>query len=178
MRVPLARRGPRRRPRLAACACPALGAPPPPPGPSAADLASAKKLFQTGLKLYNEGSYREALASFRKAYDIAPRASLQRNIAQCHRDLKDFASAYDAYRLLLAKYGGTMTVPDRRAIERAIDGRDAHRQHPRHRDRAGATVSVDDHEAGTIPLTGPLRASLGPHVVTVTKPASSPSAGT
>ncbi|HEY2509679.1 MAG TPA: hypothetical protein VGI39_02365, partial [Polyangiaceae bacterium] len=37
-----------------------LAAPPVAPGPSAADLASARKLFQTGLKLYNEGSYREA----------------------------------------------------------------------------------------------------------------------
>ena len=151
-------------------AYPALGAPPPPPGPSAADLASAKKLFQTGLKLYNEGSYREALASFRKAYDIAPRASLQRNIAQCHRDLKDFASAYDAYKLLLAKYGSTMTVPDRRSIERAIDELAMLTGSIRVTvTEPGATVSVDDHEAGTTPLTGPLRANLGPHVVTVTK---------
>ena len=117
--------GPRSPPRRAA------------PAPSAADLAAAKKLFQTGLKLYNEGSYREALASFRKANDIAPRASIQRNIAQCHRDLKDFAAAYDAYKLLLSKYGGTMSAADR-ALDRARDrrARDADRQHPRHGDRA------------------------------------------
>ncbi|HEY6463116.1 MAG TPA: hypothetical protein VIY73_23260, partial [Polyangiaceae bacterium] len=82
----------------------AYAAPPGAPAPTAADLATAKKLFQTGLKLYNEGSYREALASFEKAEAIAPRASLQRNIAQCHRDLKEFAEAYDAYGVLLAKF--------------------------------------------------------------------------
>src|SRR5580704_457241 len=67
----------------------------PPAAPSPADVAAAKKLFQQGLKLYNEGSYREALAAFVHANAVSPRASIQRNIAQCHRDLKDFAAAYD-----------------------------------------------------------------------------------
>jgi hypothetical protein len=147
-----------------------LAAPPVAPGPSAADLASARKLFQTGLKLYNEGSYREALASFRQANDIAPRASLQRNIAQCHRDLKDFAAAYDAYKLLLTKYGAGMSAGERRSIERAIDELAMLTGSIRITvAEPGATVSVDDHEAGTTPLAGPLRASLGPHVVMVTK---------
>src|ERR1700736_5262788 len=86
---------------------PVLAAPPAPAAANAADLAAAKKLFATGLKLYNEGSYREALSAFLKANAIAPRASLQRNIAQCHRDLKDFASAYDAYLTLLVRYGAS-----------------------------------------------------------------------
>ncbi|MGH7294458.1 MAG: PEGA domain-containing protein, partial [Polyangiaceae bacterium] len=155
---------------LLAGSTPVMAAPPATAAPSAADLASARKLFQTGLKLYNEGSYREALASFRKANDIAPRASLQRNIAQCHRDLKDFAAAYDAYRILLAKYGAKMGAAEKRAVERAIDelamltgGVRVTVTEP------GATVSLDDHEVGTTPLAGPVRANLGPHVVTVTK---------
>src|ERR1019366_503448 len=89
--------------------------------PTAADVASAKKLFEQGLKLYNEGSYREALAAFLRANDVSPRASIQRNIAQCNRDLKDFASAYDAYQTLLTKYGATMSAADRRSVQRAID---------------------------------------------------------
>jgi hypothetical protein len=151
---------------------PALAAPPPtaPPAAGAADLAAAKKLFATGLKLYNEGSFREALSAFEKANAIAPRASLQRNIAQCHRDLKEFAAAYDAYGVLLARYGASMSVVDKRSIQHAIDElatltgtiRIAVAE-------LGATVSLDDHDAGTTPLAGPLRANVGPHVVTVTK---------
>src|SRR5580704_1685345 len=92
-----------------------------PTGPSQVALADARKLFDTGLKLYGEGSYREALAAFVRANEIAPRASIQRNIAQCHRDLKDFASAYEAYQALLSKYGATMSPTDKRSVQRAID---------------------------------------------------------
>ncbi|HEY8040676.1 MAG TPA: PEGA domain-containing protein [Polyangiaceae bacterium] len=149
---------------------PALAAPPGPAAPSPADLAAAKKLFETGLKLYSEGSYREALASFKRANDIAPRASLQRNIAQCHRDLKDFASAYDAYQTLLARYGATMSAGDKRAIQRAIEELGMLTGTVRVTvAEPGAAVTLDGNDAGTTPLGGPLRVNLGPHAVAVTK---------
>ena len=148
----------------------ALAAPPAPPAASPADLAAAKKLFATGLKLYNEGSFREALSAFAKANGIAPRVSLQRNIAQCHRDLKDFAAAYDAYGVLLAKYGASMSAPDRRSVQHAIDELATLTGTIRLAvTEPGATVSLDDHDAGTTPLTASLRANLGTHVVTVAK---------
>ena len=158
---------------LAGCTGAAAGmarAAPPPAGPSAADLAAAKRLFETGLKLYNEGSYREALAAFRRANDIAPRVSLQRNIAQCHRDLKDFASAYDAYQTLLARYGSTLSAADRRAVQRAIDELAMLTGTVRVTiAEPGAVVAIDGHDVGTTPIAAPLRVNLGPHAVTVTK---------
>ncbi len=139
-----------------------------PPGP--ADVASAKQLFAQGLKLYNEGSYREALAAFLHANDLAPRASIQRNIAQCHRDLKDFASAYDAYQVLLSKYGATMSLPDKRSVQRAIDELSMLTGAVRIGvTDPGAGVAVDGHDAGTTPLAAAVRVNLGPHLVTVTK---------
>lgn len=139
-------------------------------GQTSGGVAAAKKLFETGLKLYGEGSYRQALAAFLKANELAPRASIQRNIAQCHRDLKDFAAAYDAYQTLLAKYGSTMSASDRRAVERAIEElalltgtiRVAVTE-------PGAAVAIDGHDAGTTPLASAVRSNLGPHAVTVTK---------
>jgi PEGA domain-containing protein len=147
-----------------------VSAAPPAPAPSASDLAEAKHLFEQGLKLYGEGSYRQALAAFLKANQIAPRASIQRNIAQCQRDLHDFAAAYVAYQSLLARWGSTMSAADRRPVERAIeelalltgtvrvDVADA-----------GAAVAVDGQDAGTTPLAAPVRVNLGPHTVTVSK---------
>jgi hypothetical protein len=138
--------------------------------PTAADLASAKKLFEQGLKLYNEGSYQEALTVFQRANDLSPRASIQRNIAQCHRDLKNFAAAYDAYQVLLTKYGATMSVTERRAIQRVIDELAMLTGTVRVTvTDPGAAVQVDGHDAGTTPLAAPLRLNLGPHTVTVTK---------
>jgi PEGA domain len=143
---------------------------PPAPAASPADLAAARKLFATGLKLYNEGSFREALSAFVRANAVAPRASIQRNIAQCHRDLKDFGAAYEAYQTLLLQYGASMSTADRRSVQHALEElatltgtiRIAVAE-------AGATVSLDDHEIGTTPLAGALRANLGVHVVTVGK---------
>jgi len=142
----------------------------PPPAASPADLVAARKLFGTGLKLYDEGSFREALSAFTRANAIAPRASLQRNIAQCNRDLKDFAAAYDAYRTLLARYGASMSAADRLSVQHAIDElatltgtlRVAVAE-------AGVSVSLDDHDVGTTPLAGALRANLGSHVVILRK---------
>jgi hypothetical protein len=150
---------------------PALAAPPAPArAPSAADLATAKKLFETGLKLYNEGSYREALAAFERANDIAPRVSLQRNIAQCHRDLKDFASAYEAYQTLLARHGAAIGAADKRAVQRAIDELAMLTGTVRVTIAdAGAVVAIDGHDVGTTPLAAPVRVNLGPHTVTVIK---------
>ena len=138
--------------------------------PSASDVASAKQLFAQGLKLYNEGSFREALAAFLHANEVAPRASIQRNIAQCHRDLKDFASAYEAYRALLSRYGATLTTGDRRTVERAIDELATLTGTVRVGITGpGAAVTIDGHDAGVTPLAAPIRVNLGPHVVAVTK---------
>jgi len=138
--------------------------------PSASDVASAKRLFEQGLKLYNEGSYREALSDFLHANELSPRASIQRNIAQCHRDLREFAEAYDSYQTLLTKYGATMTAADKRAVQRAIDELASLTATVKvNVTDPGATVAVDGNTVGTTPLASPLRMNLGAHTVTVAK---------
>jgi hypothetical protein len=138
--------------------------------PSPAAVAEARRLFETGLKLYGEGSYREALAAFLHANDLAPRASIQRNIAQCNRDLKDFTGAYDAYETLLAKYGATMTAADKRPIQRAIDELALLTGTVRIAvTEPEASVAIDGRAVGVTPLATPVRVNLGPHTVTVTK---------
>ncbi len=138
--------------------------------PSPADVASAKKLFEQGLKLYNEGSYREALSDFLHANELSPRASIQRNIAQCHRDLREFAEAYDAYQMLLTKYGATMSAADKRAVQRAIDELASLTATVKvNVTDTGATVAIDGNTVGTTPITSPLRVNLGAHTITVAK---------
>src|ERR1044071_4807800 len=85
----------------------ARAAPPKADAPSAAALAEAKKKFEVGLKLYKEGLLKEALAAFVAADKIVPRASVERNIAQCQRDLKDLAAAFETYTALPDRFGPT-----------------------------------------------------------------------
>jgi hypothetical protein len=152
---------------LAACSLsmPAWAAP-----PTAADVASAKRLFEQGLRLYNEGSYREALSDFLHANELVPRASIQRNIAQCHRDLHEFAEAYDSYQTLLSKYGATMSAADKRAVQHAIDELASLTATVKvNVADPGAAVAVDGNTVGTTPLANPVRVNLGAHTITVTK---------
>ena len=136
----------------------------------AAATAEAKKSFEVGLKLYKEGLVKEALSAFLAANRLVPRASVQRNIGQCQRDLKDFAAAYDTYADLLEKFGVAMKPQESADVKRAIDelslltGAIAIKS-----TEADATITIDDKEIGKTPLAKPLRMNIGTHSVSVTK---------
>lgn len=147
----------------------AVDAPAAKPDPAA--VAEAKGHFTAGLKLYKEGSVREALAEFQAANRVVPRASVLRNIAQCHRDLRDFAAAHARYTELVDKYGASMKKGEAADVKRALGelgaltGTIAVRSA-----EPGATVLLDDKELGATPLAAPVRVNLGPHKVVVQKP--------
>src|SRR4051812_22432243 len=89
---------------------------PPAAKPTPADEATAKKNFESGLRLYGEGSYAEALIAFEQSYRVGGRASALKNIAQCHRNLKHFVEAYEAYEQMLTKHDAQIPAPDKRAV--------------------------------------------------------------
>ncbi len=138
--------------------------------PSAAAVAAAKRLFGDGMKLYREGLYRAALSKFLAAKELAPRASMQRNIAQSYRDLREFAAAYAAYEELLRDYGAELTPADRRTTAEALAelrGLTAEVQVTVR--EPGAAVNLDGKTVATTPCDAPLRIDLGEHVLTVEK---------
>ena len=150
---------------------PASAVDPPAAKPDAAAVAAAKLRFTAGLKLYKEGSVREALAEFQAAYRTVPRASVLRNIAQCHRDLRDFAAAYARYAELLDRYGAGMKKGEAADVKRALGELGALTGTITVKSgEAGATVLLDEKELGPTPLGAPVRVNLGPHKVVVQKP--------
>jgi hypothetical protein len=153
-----------------ALAQPAQPAQPAPAQPTPAQLAEAKKFFDAGVKSSQAGQYQDALAAFQEANRIAPRASIQKNIAQTHRDLRDYASAYAAYDDLLAKYGSTLKPPEVQATQKAMSELEAFTgtievKQP----EAGARVTIDNKEVGQTPLPKPLRYNVGTHTVAIAK---------
>jgi hypothetical protein len=138
--------------------------------PTAQDLAEAKKFFDAGLKFSQQGAYRDALAAFREAKRLAPRPSIQTNLAQTHRDLREYAAAYDAYAELITTYPTQLKPQEILSAQRAMSELEAFTgtievktQEP------GARVSLDDVDVGALPLSRPLRASVGTHVLSITK---------
>jgi hypothetical protein len=101
----------------------AIAAPPRPPVPKPAPALSpeqreADRHFQTGVALYRDGKYAEALAEFERAYQIAPHPLVLYNIAGCHRLLSHYAEAVAAYRRFLDDGAGVVTA-ERLATARA-----------------------------------------------------------
>lgn len=147
------------------------GPPAPAASPSPANVAAAKQHFEAGVKLYRSKLYREALAEFLAAKKLAPRSSIQQSIAQCYRDLKDFASAYRAYVELRQTYGASMSKALAKKVSRAISDLQmltgsvvVQIQQP------GASVEIDGTDSGTTPIKDPIRLNLGQHDIRITHP--------
>jgi hypothetical protein len=145
-------------------------APVPPPPPTKEQLAEAKKFFEAGLRLKKEGLYQEALASFLEANRIAPRESIQNNLALTYRLMKEMASAYDSYEVLLSKYGDKMKPQLKDEAQKAIEALEVLTgvivvgvQEP------GAKVLIDNKDLGPTPLAKPVRLNIGMHQVSITK---------
>ncbi|HEX2685266.1 MAG TPA: hypothetical protein VHN14_01545 [Kofleriaceae bacterium] len=66
----------------------------------------ADRHFKSGVALYKDAKYDEALAEFERAYEIAPHPLVLYNIAGCHRELLHYAEAVTYYRRFLADGSG------------------------------------------------------------------------
>lgn len=90
-------------------AAPARGRPAPRPAQSR-EQREADRHFRSGVALFKDGKYAEALAEFERAYEIAPHPLVLYNIASCHRQLSHYADAVTYYRRFLAEGKGTASA--------------------------------------------------------------------
>ena len=136
----------------------------------ASDLAEAKRHFELGKTLYGEHATAEALAEFELSYKLAARPAARKNIAQCQRDLKQFAAAYTTYKGYLAEFGAQLSAADKATVQRALDELAVLTAELTIRSsEAGAEVTLDGRPAGRTPLDGPSRVGLGSHRLRVVK---------
>ena len=140
-----------------------------PPSSSAADpaLVQAKRHFEQGLILYQEGNFGVAVAEFQAAYDAHPSAGILKNIALAQKSLFRYAEAVANLTRYLAEQA-RITDADRVEVNQLIAEMKALLVDvtltvtP-----AGARVVVDGREVGVAPL-GRLQLVGGPHLLDVT----------
>jgi len=106
----------------------ARAAPPPKAPPSAkpeaksSEQKEAERHFQSGVQLFKEAKYAEALAEFERAYEISPQPLVLYNIAGCHRELSHYREAVSYYRRFLTE-GKDKVKPARLATAQSeLDG--------------------------------------------------------
>ena len=141
------------------------------PAVSASATSEARERFQRGVALYREGSFDAALAEFRRAYEIAPNYRILYNLAQVQVERHDSVAALNLFGQYLQQ-GGTEIDAERRAqVERdmqSLRGRVA--DLTIESNVAGAQLTIDGVESGTLPLAGPVQVNSGVRQVTLAKP--------
>ena len=132
-------------------------------------MAEARRHFEVGLAMLKERNFGAALTEFRESYALGHRPSALRNIAQCQREMHEYAAAFGSLELLLSAHGGELKPADRPAIQRALEEL---RQLTALVDvrvtPAGADVFVDGVKQGVTPLER-MRVDAGTRKLRVTK---------
>ncbi|MBA3456377.1 MAG: PEGA domain-containing protein, partial [Deltaproteobacteria bacterium] len=130
----------------------------------------ADRFFKSGVALYKEAKYSEALAEFQRAYEIAPHPLVLYNIAGCHRELSQYAEAVKAYSQFLAEGKGQVPAARLTAAQTELDSilaRIARVTVTVTPD--GATLLVDGSPIGTL-VEMPLILSPGEHLLVAQAP--------
>jgi len=100
---------------------PRAPAPDKPPSKAPAQK-QADRHFKSGVALFKEAKYAEALAEFERAYEIAPHPLVLYNIAGCHRELSHYGEAVTYYSRFLSDGKGKVPTARLAAAQAELDG--------------------------------------------------------
>jgi len=148
-----------------------VAAQPAAPAASTSATTEARERFQRGVALYRESSFDAALAEFRRAYEIAPNYRILYNLAQVQVERHDSVAALALFEQYLQQGGNEIDAARRAQIERdmqSLRGRVA--DLTVQSNVSGAQLTIDGVEAGTLPLSEPIRVNSGVRQLTLAKP--------
>ena len=162
------------RAQTAATAAPAE---PPAAEPSAPQLPLAESLtgdakgeYESGKLLFEHGDYAAAAVKFQHAYDLAKDPRLLWNVAAAEKQLRHYARVEVLLTQYLDESGPTLPEADKtNALDLLATIKAFIADLTLSVNEPGATVSVDGVQAGTTPLTKPLRVDIGERKILVTK---------
>ena len=81
----------------------------------------ADRHFESGVALFREAKYAEALDEFERAYEISPHPLVLFNIAECHRALLHYAEAVASYRQFLVDGNGRISAARLATAQHELD---------------------------------------------------------
>jgi tetratricopeptide (TPR) repeat protein len=143
---------------------------PPAADPSAAAKDEARKRFDQGLSLFEDGDFRLALIEFERAYAVVPDYRVLYNIAQVNIQLGRYAKARSVLEEYVEKAGDAL--PESRAAGvkddlKMLAARTAHLNITS--TPPGAEIILNDTIVGTTPLASPLLVDAGEQRVELRK---------
>jgi hypothetical protein len=123
--------------------------------PASGAKKAAAQLIDEGNELLDQRQYQAALARYEAAHALYPTPKIFFNMAEAHRELKNYVEAIEHYERFLAESGVKKRSPLRKQAAREIA--DLERRIGRLRVEGGtlgAEVFVDGKLAGKVPLLG------------------------
>jgi len=144
---------------------PVVETPAPPAGNTKADR-EADRHFKTGVELFDERKFAEALAEFEQAYALKPHPLVLNNLAAAHRALSQYDQAVDFYNRFLIEGEGKLSAAELQRGRAELD--DLLRLVARVEvitAPEGAQVQVDGRSIGQTPLDEPLILGPGDHTL-------------
>lgn len=135
------------------------------------DVDAARAHYQAGVHAYEAQRYPEAIAEFRTADRLAPRAALSYNVARAYDALGDTARALEFYRDYLRRDAAAANAGTTRARIGELETLLAQRgvqQLSVSSEPSGASLRIDERLVGKTPWTGEL--PPGPHRLTLVLP--------
>lgn len=143
--------------------------------PSAGSKEEAATRFDRGVKFYDAGDYKAALAEFEAAYRAVPASVLFYNIGLAERRLFRYNDAVRAFGRYLDEGGDRIPAERRqRVAEELAEVRALVAEVAVRVDGAPALVEVDGVAAGRTPLDGPLLLSPGHHLIAAVREGEEP----
>ncbi len=138
-----------------------------PPKEQTPEQKEADRHFKSGVALFKEAKFAEALAEFERAYEIAPHPTVLYNIAGCHRELSHYGEAVKFYKRFLAEGKGVAPKDRLAAAQTELDGILARIARITVAAPDGAMLTLDGTELGTMPVEMPLMVAPGEHKIVV-----------
>ncbi|MGE0868564.1 MAG: hypothetical protein AB7P03_08380 [Kofleriaceae bacterium] len=136
-----------------------------------AQQEEADRLFKSGVALFKEAKFGEALAEFERAYEISPHPLVLYNIAGCHRELSNYTEAVKFYTRFLAEGKGKVPAARLNTAQTELNGILARiaRVTVTISPEDGAVLFLDGKQLGTL-LEMPLMLPPGEHTFVAKSP--------
>ena len=154
----------------------AQGAIPPPPAPPErpsaqpdAKMLEARQRYDRGLGLFADKNFEAARLEFARAYDLAPSYRILYNIGVCDAQLNDYVSATRNLEQYLAQGESQVPADRRKEVLGVLADLKPKIGHLTVTVEPGATITVDDVQAGIAPLAAPIDVNPGRRKVVAAK---------
>jgi PEGA domain len=131
---------------------------------------AAKDAYASAKILFNNQDFEGAVSKYSQAYALAKDPRLLFNLAICEKNLRHYARTQSLLEQYEHDMGSRIAADDKATVDAALVAiHSLVGSVTLSVNEAGATVSIDGHDAGTTPLAAAIKLDLGKHNLTVKK---------